>query len=143
MTDGPDVRANRHAAHAEAGVHAGGVNLIDDAADHEYEDTAGLIALDGFNSFFNARRGTDHNDKARDVARNQRNAQLANLSVGEMTVILRSLIGRGGAGVLARFDDLRAARGGDAGIEDRLRAVFATHHIAKLAERFLQLAQLA
>ena len=142
VADGPDVRADRHAAHAETGAHAGGVHLIDDAADHEDEDTAGLIALDGLHGLFNARRGADHDDEAGDVAGDQRNAQLTHFRVGEVAVILRSLVGGGGAGVFAGFDHFRAARGGDAGIEDGLGAILAAHHGAQLAQRFLQLAQL-
>ena len=141
VTNGPDLLADRHNAHREAGGNACGVDLLDDAADQEYEDTAGLIALHGLNRFFNGGGGADHDHEAGNVAGNQRNAQLAHLSVGEVAVILRALIGRGIAGILARFDDFRTAGGGNAGIEDGLGAVFAAHHGAQLRQRFLQLTQ--
>ena len=97
----------------EAGRHARFVDLIDDAADHKHEDAAGLIALHGLNRFFHARRRADHDDEAGDVARDQRNAQFANFRVGEVTMILGALVGRRGAGILARFDDFRRHRGSD------------------------------
>ena len=142
VTDRPDVRTDRHTAHAETGRHARFVDLIDDAADHKHEDAAGLIALHGLNRFFHARRRADHDDEAGDVARDQRNAQFANFRVGEVTMILGALVGCRAAGILARFDDFRRHRGSDAGGEDRLRAVFTRHHGADIGEHGLQFVQL-
>ena len=141
VANGPDVGADGHGANVEAGGHAQGVDLVDDAADHEYEDTAGLVALDGLQSFLSGGGGADHDHEAGDVAGDQRNAQLAHLGVGEVAVVLGALIGGGGAGILAGLDDLGRHGGGHAGIEDGLGAVLAGHHLADLGQSRLQLAQ--
>ena len=51
MTDGPDLLADRNDTDGEAHGKTGLDSLLDDAADQEHEDTAGLIALDGLNRF--------------------------------------------------------------------------------------------
>ncbi len=49
VTDGPDLLADRNDTDGEAHGKTGLDSLLDDAANQEHEDTAGLIALDGLN----------------------------------------------------------------------------------------------
>ena len=56
-------------------------SLLDDAADQEDEDAAGLIALDGLDGLFRGGSRPDHDDEAGDIAGDQRHAQLAHFGV--------------------------------------------------------------
>ena len=75
MADGPDVLADGNdtdgEAHGKTGFHC----LLNDAADQEYENTAGLIALNGLNRFLGGGSRADHDDEAGDIAGDQRNAE--------------------------------------------------------------------
>ena len=88
VADGPDLLADGDDTDGEAHGKACLDSLLDDAADQEDEDTAGLIALDGLNRFFGGGSRPDHDDEAGDIAGDQRNAQLTDFRVGEVAVIV-------------------------------------------------------
>ena len=87
MADGPDVLAHGNHTDGEAHGHALLHGLLDDAADQEDEDTAGLIALDGLHSLFRRGSGADHDDEAGDIAGDQGHAQFTDFGVDEVAVV--------------------------------------------------------
>ena len=141
MADRPDLFPDGNDTDGEAHLEVLGNELLDDAADEENEDAAGLIALDGFDGLFHRGSRPDHDDEAGNIAGDERHAQLAHFGVCEVAVVGGALIGRFAAGVLAGLDDLRGDRGGDAGGEDRGGAVLAGHQGADVGHRGLELAE--
>ena len=140
VTDGPDLLADRNDTDGEAHGKTGLDSLLDDAADQEHEDTAGLIALDGLNRFLGRRSRPDHDDEAGDIAGDKGNAQLTHFRVGEVAVVVGALIRGLGLDVLAGLDHLGGDGGADAGLEDGVRARLAEHHGLHVGQRILQLA---
>ena len=141
MANGPDIRA--HGDHTDVKVHGHAAlqQLLDDAADEEHEDTAGLIALDGLQRFFLGGGRADHDHEAGDIPGNQRHAQGTHFGVGKVAVIVGALVGGGVAGILAGLDHLGGDGGAYAGGEDVLGLMLAGHHGLHVGERVPQLAQ--
>ena len=141
MADRPDLFPDGNDTDGEAHLEVLGNELLDDAADEEDEDAAGLIALDGFDGLFHRGSRPDHDDEAGNITGDERHAQLAHFGVCEVAVVGGALIGRFAAGVLTGLDDLRGDRGGDAGGEDGGGAVLAGHQGADVGHRGLELAE--
>ena len=118
MTDGPDLFADGDDTDGEAHRNAHLDCLLDDAADEEDEDAAGLIALDGLDCLFLGRSRADHDHEAGDITGDQRNAQFTDLGVGEVAVVVGAFVRSVGLDILAGFDHLGGDGGADAGLED-------------------------
>ena len=91
VADRPDLFADGNDTDGEAHGKTGFDSLLDDAADQEDEDTAGLIALDGLDRFFGGGSRPDDDDEAGDIAGDQRNTELTDFCVDEVAVIVRCL----------------------------------------------------
>ena len=140
VADRPDLFADRNNTDGEAHGQTGFNSLLDDAADQEDENTAGLIALDGLDSFLGGRSRPDHDDEAGDIAGDKGNAQLTHFRVGEVAVVVRALVRGLGLDILARFDHLSGDGGADAGLEDGVGARLAEHHGLDVSQSVLQFA---
>ena len=140
VTDGPDLLADRNDTDGEAHGKTGLDSLLDDAADQEHENTAGLVTLDGLNRFFFGGSRADHNDKAGDVAGDQRNAELTDFRVGEVAMVVGTFIRRLRLDIFAGLDHLSGDGGADAGLEDGVGARLAEHHGLDVGQSILQLA---
>ena len=140
VSDGPDLFADGNdtdgKAHGKTCFHS----LLDDAADQEDENAAGLIALDGLDRFLGGGSRADHNDKAGDIAGDEGNAELTDFRVGEVAVIVRALIRGLGLDIFAGLDHISGDGGADAGLEDGVGARFAEHHGLDIGQSVLQLA---
>ena len=140
VADGPDLFADGNDTDREAHGKTGFHSLLDDAADQEDENAAGLIALDGLDRFLGGRSRADHDDEAGDIAGNKRNAEFTDFCVGEVAVIVRALIRGLGLDIFAGLDHLSGDGGADAGLEDRVGARLAEHHGLHVGQSILQFA---
>ena len=140
MADRPNLFADGDDTDGEAHGQARLDGLLNNAADQEHENTAGLIALDGLNGFFRGRSRPDHDDEAGNIAGDQRHAQLTDFCVGEVAVVVGAFVRSVGLDVLARLDHLRGDGGADAGLEDGVGARLAEHHGLHIGQRVLQFA---
>ena len=141
MADRPDVLADGDDAHGEAHADVLAQGLLDDAADQEDEDTAALVALDCLDGLLVGGGGADHDDEAGDIAGDEGDAQLADLSVAEVAVVRGALVGGGSSGVFAGLDDLGGDGGGYAAAEHGVGVLLMEESALDLGEDGLQLAQ--
>ena len=141
VAHGPDILAHGDDADVEVHGHAALDQLVNDAADQEHEDTAGLVALDGLQRFLLGGSGADHDHEAGDIAGDQRHAQGTHLGIGEVAVVVGAGIGIGVAGILAGLDHLGGDGGANAGGEDVLGLILAGHHGLHVGQGVAQLAQ--
>ena len=140
MADGPDLFADGNDTDGEAHGKTGFHSLLDDAADQEDENAAGLVALDRLDRFLGGGSRPDHDDEAGDIAGDKGNAQLTDLCVGEMAVIVRALVRGLGLDIFAGFDHFSGDGGADAGLEDGVGARLTQHHGLDVGQSILQLA---
>ena len=140
VADGPDLFADGNDTDGEAHGKTSFHSLLDDAADQEDENAAGLVALDRLDRFFGGGSRPDHDDEAGDIAGDKGNAQLTHFRVGEVAVVVGALVRGLGLDVLAGLDHLGGDGGADAGLEDGVRARLAEHHGLHVGQRILQLA---
>ena len=140
VTDGPDLFADGNDTDGEAHGKTSFDSLLDDAADQEDEDTAGLIALDGLDCFFGGGSRSNDDDEARDIAGNQRNTELTDFCVDEVTMIVGAFVRSVGLDVFASLDHFSRDGSADAGLEDGVGARLTEHHCLDIGKGVLQLA---
>ena len=140
MDDGSDFLTQGDDPQVVAGLHAGFLQLIDDAAHQSDQHTLSLIALDQVNGFLGGGSLAQNDGNAGDIAGNQGNTQAADDGIGQMAVA-GSGVGLRTIDVLQNFDELGAQSGGDAGHKGIVEPVLPGHQGLYHTQGLLQLAQ--
>ena len=140
MDDGSDFLTQGDDPQVVAGLHAGLLQLIDDAAHQSDQHTLSLVALDQVNGFLGGGSLAQNDGNAGDIAGNQGNAQAADDGIGQMAVA-GSGVGLRTVDVLQNLDELGTQSGGDAGHEGVMQTLLPGHQGLHHTQSLLQLAQ--
>ena len=140
MDNRSNVFAQGDHTHIGAGLVSLLLQLIDDSAYQSNQNTLCLIALNQSNCLLRGGSGTQDNGNTGDIAGNQRNTQLTDHGIAQVS-IAGLLIGIRAVNVLGSLNKLRAQSGGNTGHEHIVQLVLSGHQGLYHAQSLFQLFQ--
>ena len=142
MNHGGHVMAKRDNAKLKTHFDALLRGLLDAIADHEGQNAFGLVVLYDFFDRSRIVRFAEHDGDARNVARDERNAERTNDRIRHKADAAFGGIGVAAADILQAFDDLRADRCRKAGIQRLSDVVLVRDQALQHADTGRQIAEL-